>query len=88
MICFSRHVSPALIQIEAQVIANATDKGLWDDGGEMSVRASANSRQASARTMEIFTFCLLLLLWLLLLFLFYVLLCLAQIHSAISFHLD
>lgn len=44
----SRHVSPALIQIEAQIIADATDKGLWDDGGEMSVRASANSRQASA----------------------------------------
>ncbi|CAM9284140.1 unnamed protein product [Scytosiphon promiscuus] len=44
-----RHVSPALIQIEAQVITDATDKGLWDhDGGEMSVRASANSRQASA----------------------------------------
>ena len=44
-----RHVSPALIQIEAQVIAEATDKGLWgEDGGEMSVRASSNSRQASA----------------------------------------
>ncbi|CAN0568098.1 unnamed protein product, partial [Ectocarpus sp. 12 AP-2014] len=42
------HVSPALIQIEAQIITRATDKGVWDDGGEMSVRASANSRQASA----------------------------------------
>eukprot|EP00903_Cladosiphon_okamuranus_P017695 g16294.t1 len=44
-----RHVSPALIQIEAQVISEATDKGLWgQDGGEMSVRASSNSRQVVA----------------------------------------
>lgn len=42
-----RHVSPALIEIEAQTIADATDRGIWDDGGEMRVRCSASSRQAS-----------------------------------------
>lgn len=48
MRCGPRHVSPALIQIEAQIITQATYKGLWgQDGGEMSVRASPNSRQAS-----------------------------------------
>lgn len=42
-----RHVSPALIQVEAEIITNATARGLWDEGGEMTVRASASSRQAS-----------------------------------------
>lgn len=40
-------MSPALIQIEADIIADATARGIWDDGGEMTVRASATSRQAS-----------------------------------------
>ena len=43
----ARHVSPALIQMEAQIIADATERGVWDEFGDMSVRASASSRQAS-----------------------------------------
>lgn len=45
-----RHVSPALIQIEAEIIADATTRGIWEEGGEMAVRASATSRQASLRS--------------------------------------